>query len=81
MFIKKELYQKYGLYDESKKIAMDYDFLLRISSEPFSYVDKPLVKFSAGGASNKNIKKGLLEVRDSFEKVYGCQNYQFQAWR
>ena len=36
MFVNKELYNKYGLFDTSLKIAMDYDFLLRIAAEPYT---------------------------------------------
>lgn len=46
MFVKKELYQKYGGYDTSLKIGMDYDFLLRIKDEPFIFISSPLVTFS-----------------------------------
>jgi GT2 family glycosyltransferase len=71
MFVHRNLYQKYGLFDLDKKIAMDYDFLVRIADEPFAFIDKPLVYFVPGGVSEKKIKEGLKEVRESYFKYKG----------
>jgi hypothetical protein len=66
MFIKKELYSRHGLYNLQFKIAMDYDFLVRIRDEKFAFISIPLVYFSPGGASNVHFKKGLNEVKKSY---------------
>jgi glycosyltransferase involved in cell wall biosynthesis len=66
MFIKKELYSRHGLYNLQFKIAMDYDFLVRIRDEKFAFISTPLVYFSPGGASNIHFKKGLNEVKKSY---------------
>jgi len=71
MFVKKELYDKYGLFDINKKIAMDYDFLVRIADEPFSFIERPLIKFLPGGVSDKKMKEGLQEARESYFKYKG----------
>jgi glycosyltransferase involved in cell wall biosynthesis len=71
MFIKKELYDKYGLYNADYKIAMDYDFLIRIRNENFVFIPRPLVYFAPGGASNIHFKKGLAEVRRSYYSNIG----------
>lgn len=57
-FIKKELFDKYGLYDENYKIASDWKFFLitiiiKVSS--VSYIDKPLIIFDSSGISSTNI--------------------------
>jgi len=71
MFIKKEVYEKHGYYDTSKKIAMDYDMLVRMRNEKSVYIEKPLVYFAPGGASNVQPSKGLKEVKESYQKYIG----------
>lgn len=71
MFIKKETYEKHGVYNTNFKIAMDYDMLVRIRDEKFVFIPTPLVYFAPGGASQKQFKKGLAEVRESHQKHIG----------
>ena len=71
MFIKKELYDKHGLYDLQYKIAMDYDFLVRIRNEKFQFIREPLVYFAPGGASNLQFEQGLREVKRSHNTHIG----------
>jgi glycosyltransferase involved in cell wall biosynthesis len=71
MFIKRELYDKYGLYNANYKIAMDYDFLVRIRDENFAFIPRPLVYFAPGGASIIHFNKGLAEVRRSYYRNIG----------
>jgi glycosyltransferase involved in cell wall biosynthesis len=80
MFVKNELYDRYGLFDEKLKIAMDFDFLIRIRKEKFCFINKPLVYFAPGGASNVHFENGLLEVRKSYEKHLG-KNLKLRLWQ
>ena len=79
MFVRKELYDKYGMFDLAKKIAMDYDFLVRIASEKFYFLDEVLVKFAPEGVSEKNINAGLREVEESYTRYFGSSLKQ-KAW-
>ena len=63
MFIKKELYDRIGLYDIKLKIAMDYDMLVRMRDEKFSFIPHPLVYFSPGGTSHLQFSNALDEVK------------------
>lgn len=71
MFVKKELYNRYGLFNTSFKVAMDYDFLIRIRNEEFIFINKPLVYFAPGGTSNTQFHRGLSEVKTSYFKYIG----------
>jgi glycosyltransferase involved in cell wall biosynthesis len=71
MFIKKALHAKYGLYDTQLKIAMDYDFLLRIANEKFIFMETPLVKFAPAGTSSIHYSGSLKEIKNSYRKYYG----------
>ncbi len=56
-FIKKKLFDTYGLYDESLKIVSDWKFYLQviaIGDEPVAYTDVDVTVFDMGGVSNIN---------------------------
>jgi glycosyltransferase involved in cell wall biosynthesis len=71
MFIKKEVYERHGLYNTDFKIAMDYDILVRIRNERFRFIPKPLVYFAPGGTSGLYLEEGLEEVRRSYNTHLG----------
>jgi glycosyltransferase involved in cell wall biosynthesis len=71
MFIKKEVYERHGLYSLDYKIAMDYDMLVRMSDEKFSFISKPLIYFSPGGVSNNQFSKGFREVKKIYRQHKG----------
>lgn len=54
-FIKKYLFDKYGLYNESYKIVADYDFFLKnifYNNLSFKYICTPISVFNLDGISN-----------------------------
>ncbi len=61
-FVKKEVYNKYGIFDTNFKIAADYEIMLRLL-EKYSissyYIPEVLVKMRIGGKSNKSLKNIL----------------------
>ncbi len=61
-FIKREVYDKFGLFDTDFKIAADYNFMLKILSEDETkvcYLPNVLYVMRTGGASNKSLKNLL----------------------
>ncbi len=62
-FVSKATYEKYGLFDESFKYAMDYELLLRfqLSGINFLKVDAILANMSGGGLSDVNWTKSYWE--------------------
>ncbi len=80
MFVYKSLYSKYGLFDTSLKIAMDYDFLLRIAEEPLLYLDFPIATFDPGGISNTTYLNSLQENKRCYEKYHG-KSLKFYFWQ
>ncbi len=70
LFLRKEVYQKHGLFDISFKIAGDYDFMLRVMQDEnnhLEYIPETIVKMRKGGASTGNfcdlIKKKKEDIR------------------
>jgi glycosyltransferase involved in cell wall biosynthesis len=71
MFVRREMYEKHGKFSNERRIAMDYDFLVRIAYEPFIFLSEPLVVFTPGGVSNRRFDASLEEVRQIYESRYG----------
>jgi glycosyltransferase involved in cell wall biosynthesis len=71
MFVRRQMYDKHGLFDINLAICADFDFLMRISKEDFTFIDRPLVVFTPGGASNILIKKSTKEMVDIYTKYKG----------
>ncbi len=67
-FVKKDLYQKYGLYREDLLIAADYEMILRILTKNVcvGYVDRLLTVMRAGGKSNRSLSNILLKTKEDF---------------
>lgn len=72
LFLKKEVYEKHGLFDTSYKIAADYDFMLRIlkdESLKFGYLPEVITKMRVGGASNRSIKNIIQKTKEDYRAV------------
>lgn len=72
LFLKKEVYEKHGLFDLSYKISADYDFILRIfkdSELKFGYLPKDITKMRVGGASNRSIKNIIQKTKEDFRAI------------
>ena len=79
IFLKRSLHNQYGLYDKSFRLAMDYEFVLRIRREPFFFTDKVMIKFAPGGASTTSYFKALKEVEIAYKKQVG-KSYLQKLW-
>ena len=68
VLIKKELFDRYGLFDNKFKVCEDYELWLRITSKiKIGYLDKPLIKKHGG-------HKGQLS-----DKYWGIDRYRIKA--
>jgi len=57
-FVRKKIYQKYGLYNTSLKRAADYEMILRLLHKEkinIEYIPEILIKMRVGGESNASI--------------------------
>lgn len=60
MFMKKDLFDKYGLYSTKFTIAGDYELCIRVilkSTEKLKYTDRNFVAMSIGGISGKPVNR------------------------
>lgn len=62
-FVKRRIYQQYGLFDTTYKIAADYELLTRFLGKyhiSYSYIKEPLVTMRLGGISTRNLKSNFI---------------------
>ena len=81
IFYKSELFNKYGFYDESFKIAADYDFNLKVlikNKVKYTVFERIIAKFSLGGFStSEKYRDILLKERDIVINRY-FSNYEIK---
>jgi glycosyltransferase involved in cell wall biosynthesis len=71
-FVKKEVYEKYGVFNTKLKSAADYEIMLRFIHKhqiKLAYLPKVVVKMRTGGMSNVSLKnriKANLEDREAW---------------
>lgn len=66
-YMKRDLYEKFGLFDLSFKIAADYDSLLRYlwtNNVTMTYLPKVVMKMRVGGASNRSLKNIIQKTKE-----------------
>lgn len=71
MYVKKELYDRHGLYDSSYKIAMDFDFVARIRKEKFLFLPEILATGIPDGISSSQYDLSLKEANRVVKKYLG----------
>ncbi|MDE3235854.1 MAG: glycosyltransferase [Bacteroidota bacterium] len=81
-FLKKEVYNRCGLFKSEYKIAMDYDLMCRIYKEPYSFIDKTLASFDDTGVSSTQYLASLKENIKVYESYFGfsllCRLWQLR---
>jgi len=68
VYVRKEVYQQVGEYDEWFRISADYDMMLRIFTAGYKsrYLPEVLVSMEVGGASNKNTRARLSKTQEDY---------------
>lgn len=71
LFLKRSVYEKFGMFDLSFRIAADYDFMLRVLSAGLKvhYLPKVLYKMRVGGESNKSIRNIIRKSREDLKAL------------
>lgn len=81
-FVKKEVYEKYGLYDLELSISADFDLMLRLlEKHQISSVHLPkiLVKMRTGGQSNNNLKN-IITSNKSILRSFSKNKIRVNKW-
>ena len=91
MFLKKEIYQKYG-FDESFKAYADFNLYLKLRKDgtKIRVTDKIIANFVADGVStNTNFKKVLSRAKEKYEayrnngysRIYYFESYGWELFK
>jgi len=74
LFVKKSIYDKYGVFKTDYKIAADYEIIARLFGKhkiSYSYIKKPIVKMRVGGVSTNGFKSAYI---NNVENIRACKS-------
>jgi glycosyltransferase involved in cell wall biosynthesis len=74
LFLRKNVYERFGLFDSSYKIAGDFEFIVRIFKDEslgIRYIPKKMVKMQLGGISTMGFSNTILLLG---ENIRACHN-------
>lgn len=69
LYLKREVYEKYGLYDITYRCAADYEFMVRFLKDrknSLAYVPRVLITMFYGGTSNAGLKNYLVSFKEGY---------------
>lgn len=72
-YVKKSVYERYGLFNLDYKLAADFEMMLRLVERyhiKIAYLPIPLVRMRLGGATNRSIKNIIQQDRECVRAFY-----------
>lgn len=69
LFLKRKVYEKYGVYDISYRCAADYEFMVRFlkdGNNHLAYVPEVLIVMFYGGTSNAGLSNYLVSFKEGY---------------
>ncbi len=82
LYLKRDIYDKFGLYNINYKCSADYEFMVRILKDDqikLSYVPKTIIRMYYGGTSTANADSYKVSTVESY-KALRYYNVKFAAW-
>lgn len=67
LYLKREIYETYGVYKPYYKVSADYEYMVRILKDKrvkLSYIPEVLIKMSHGGTSTNGLKAYLHSLKE-----------------
>lgn len=72
LFLKREVYERYGIYDIGYRCAADYEFMVRFLKDEknrLAYVPEVLIAMFYGGTSNAGLRNYLVSFREGYRAL------------
>ena len=72
LYLRRKVFERWGLYNTSYQIAADYDAMLRYLVKgqiKLAYIPEVLVKMRVGGESNRSLGRVLLKSREDLQVI------------
>lgn len=82
LFLRRKVYEQYGLYDTSYRCAADYEFMVRFlkdGNNRLAYVPEVLVAMFYGGTSNAGFGNYLVSFREGYRALKN-NGVRFPLW-
>lgn len=82
VFMRREVYEKHGLFNINLKCAADYDYILRVFRDQtltFSYLPEVITKMRMGGVSTGGIKNIINKSKEDYW-ILKNNHMQFPLW-
>lgn len=81
LYLRREIYETYGLYRTDLKISADYEFMIRVlkhKENELAYLPKTIISMFYGGTSNEGLGSYLQSLKEGHQalKMNGIRN----AW-
>ncbi len=71
-YVKRAIYEKYGVFNTSFRISADYDTMLRFLGKhriSTLYLPEVMVKMRVGGASNRSLKNIIQKSKEDYQAI------------
>ena len=72
LFLKREVYERYGIYDISFRCAADYEFMVRFLKDEknrLAYVPEVLIAMFYGGTSNAGLRNYWVSFKEGYRAL------------
>lgn len=82
LFLRREIYERYGLYKTDYRVAADYEFMVRILKDgevKLAYVPETIIRMFYGGTSTKGLEGYLTSLREGHRAL--AENDVRGGWR
>ena len=76
LFLKREIYDKYGVYRTDFRISADYEFMIRFLKErenKLAYLPETIIAMFYGGTSSGGIRNYLKSLMEGHKALRGNQ--------
>ncbi|MBK1633266.1 glycosyl transferase [Thiohalocapsa halophila] len=86
LFLRRSVYERFGLFDTRYRIAADYDLMLRVLSQLSGrvvYLPQVLVRMRVGGASNRSLRQVMRKSWEDYQalRANGVGGVGALAWK
>lgn len=82
LFLRREIYERYGNYDSTYKCSADYEFMVRILKDgqvKLSYIPEILVEMYYGGTSNQSAGAYETSIKEA-HRALAANGVPFSWW-
>lgn len=72
LFLKRNIYEKYGLYRTDLKISADYEFMVRFlkdSKNQLAYLPETIISMFYGGTSSNGLSSYLVSLKEAHKAL------------